>query len=397
MKHVRLYLLAAAGLMLSGCGQTLDFRNAEVSNSKIYEEGQNEPFSGRVTNVPLGVAPVPKIGSLLKLVGQFTGDNSVEGLLMGAFVLGLTDASSDSPVVCNVKVDDGLLNGDAECTLNKTGATIYKFKYADSIPTGMVKLYSAKHEGKLLAEMNLDDKGVLQGKSEIFHSENGKKVYVGTWVDGEPDGEIRRYNHENGNLIANASFKAGKFDGELVEYTPDGTTLIRKSNWVGGALQGPFEEYDETGKQIKVTTYIDNVDQQILADAQRSAKELIAAGYGSENDSSLPERLFAQLECVDNHSRSNEYKGVSRAELEKGCNLVTVETFAAERAAEVEELNRYAKEEARSMVEQGGIAADQGCVDAWTAAHRAEAGEESAVSVEQIREWQQWCAEGKEV
>ena len=51
----KLYLIVPVGifLFLAGCSkETIDFRNAEVSNSKVYKQGEDKPFTGIVTNVP---------------------------------------------------------------------------------------------------------------------------------------------------------------------------------------------------------------------------------------------------------------------------------------------------------------------------------------------------------
>ena len=42
----------AAGGLAACSGKVLDFRNAEMSNGKLYARGGNEPFTGRFTNVP---------------------------------------------------------------------------------------------------------------------------------------------------------------------------------------------------------------------------------------------------------------------------------------------------------------------------------------------------------
>jgi hypothetical protein len=47
---LRLTVVTLSAVVLAGCfGKTLDFRNAEISNGKLYQEGANEPFSGKVS------------------------------------------------------------------------------------------------------------------------------------------------------------------------------------------------------------------------------------------------------------------------------------------------------------------------------------------------------------
>jgi hypothetical protein len=35
------------------------------------------------------------------------------------------------------------------------------------------------------------------------------------------------------------------------------------------------------------------------------------------------------------------------------------------------------------------------CVDQWAAAHRKEVGDEPIITMDQIREWKEWCVVGK--
>jgi hypothetical protein len=378
-----------------GCGQTLDFRNAEVSNNLIYVEGENSPFTGRLTNAPLGVVPVPKVGKLLQLAGQFTGDNSVQGLLLGSVVLGLTSTNSESPVICDVNVDDGRLNGGAECRLNKTGTTIYKFEYEDSTPSGGLEVFSASSEyaGKLLAKATLDEQGVLQGESVIFFPDTGGKAYVGNWKDGEQAGLVRSYSKETEKLVLQATMDAGTFVGEVVQYTPNGETLLRRENWANGQRNGPYEEYDETGRLIKKTTYVDNVDQNMVAESKRLAAELLAAGL-TDDAEQASNAILGSLGCIAQQLRDPSSRNKSRAELEDDCNLPTVARVKSQREAEA--ITAAQEEAIGSMGAPQEVYSepDTECVDSWIAAYRAEAGEDAVVRHDQSEEWAEWCAKG---
>lgn len=73
--------MALMGLLaLSGCGKNLEFRNAEVSNGKIYAHGANEPFDGRVTNIPEQViVPEHVAGPRAAFTSPFTAVGNVSG------------------------------------------------------------------------------------------------------------------------------------------------------------------------------------------------------------------------------------------------------------------------------------------------------------------------------
>src|SRR5689334_14506722 len=78
------------GLALTGCSaEILDFRNAEISNNKLYSRGDNSPFSGNVTNMPLNKMPAGKIGQLVQLVSAATKDDSFRALLLTNSLIGV--------------------------------------------------------------------------------------------------------------------------------------------------------------------------------------------------------------------------------------------------------------------------------------------------------------------
>lgn len=395
MKKVRSVVAMTAALFVAGCGQTLDYRNAEISNNLIYVDGENSPFTGHLTNAPLGVVPVPKAGKLLQLAGQFTGDKSVQGLLLGSVVLGLTSTNSESPVVCDVNVDDGRLNGDAECRLNKTGTMIYTFEYEDSTPSGDLEVFSASSEyaGKLLAKATLDKQGVLQGESVIFFPDTGGKAYVGNWKDGEQAGLVRSYSKETEKLVLQATMNAGMFVGEVVQYTPNGETLLRRENWANGQRNGPYEEYDETGRLIKKTTYVDNVDQNMVAESKRLAAELLAAGLIDDVETAS-NAIMVSLDCIARESRGADGAKKSRTELEDYCSLPTVARVKSQR--EVEAITAAQEEAIGSMGAPQEVYSepDNECVDSWIAAYRAENGDDAIVRYDQNEEWAAWCAKG---
>src|SRR6218665_1412757 len=53
MKGTKYVSAVAVALLLAGCSKpVLDWRNAEVNNGLVYAMGENEPFTGNVTNIP---------------------------------------------------------------------------------------------------------------------------------------------------------------------------------------------------------------------------------------------------------------------------------------------------------------------------------------------------------
>lgn len=87
-------------VMLAACGnKVLDYRNAQITNGKVYAGNADEPFSGKVTNVPFNAVFLNQPG-YKKLIGP-----------TNALIMGLYGTS----LLCEIEVDDGALNGDVSC------------------------------------------------------------------------------------------------------------------------------------------------------------------------------------------------------------------------------------------------------------------------------------------
>ena len=216
----------------------------------------------------------------------------------------------------------------------RSDSIVYQFEYAESTPIGDVRVYSAKELGQLLATMTLDEEGRLQGLGKIFDPETGETVLTTEWVDGKREGEFRRYHRESGELVGEGVYKDGKVDGELIEYTQDGDSVLRKYTYANGALNGAYEEYDDSGNVIKKTTFIDNVDQQLVENSRQIAEELtqamVAAGHPAGDMDSLANATLSSLECIERESPKSHNSSRPKAEIEEMCGLRTAGSFKAD-------------------------------------------------------------------
>jgi hypothetical protein len=103
--------LSCAATVLVGCGsKVLDFRNAEISNGKVYANGANTPFSGKVTNVPGGTVfgPQPGYAKLIATLNKVSPDLSIADV-------GLT-------ALCDAESSDGVLEGKMQCKERHRGS-----------------------------------------------------------------------------------------------------------------------------------------------------------------------------------------------------------------------------------------------------------------------------------
>lgn len=191
----------AMALALAGCGKVLDFRNADVSNGRIYDGSNNKPFSGQVTNVPYGSVHQGGLVEFTGIVGNVLGDIG-EGLR--------------GRPLCDVHVKDGQLHGKAVCS---AGATKFaEFNFARGAADGESTIYSA--DGKVTGEADFSE-GRLHGKSKVFDPKSGKVRHELAWIHGKAEGPVETLDAE-GRVRFKVTFKNGLMEGEAIRYAADG-------------------------------------------------------------------------------------------------------------------------------------------------------------------------------
>jgi hypothetical protein len=124
-------------LLLCGCNNALDFRNAEISNNKIYEKGKNTGFSGKVTNIPLSKIPFGQIVPVSNMIGKVTGNKALNDLIY----LNSLAVIQDGGVICDTVAREGILNGETSCKASISGNCVVP---CDHIPRRSWPLFRAK-------------------------------------------------------------------------------------------------------------------------------------------------------------------------------------------------------------------------------------------------------------
>jgi hypothetical protein len=203
----RIYCLVAlmATLCMSGCSKpVLDWRNAEVSNGKIFETGADEAFDGLVTDVPHG-----KIQKLLGAAVLWSlKTNQPKGM---ANLLGGMDYE------CDVTVKDGLVADHVICRHHQSQVVAY--------------------EGQL-------NNGRLDGET-LFHSPSGGRVVVLPMKEGRVDGRVQVYFGDSPEQLSlEADMANSTYNGELIGYHPSGKVSVKGQN-SSGVPTGVWETYRE--------------------------------------------------------------------------------------------------------------------------------------------------------
>lgn len=323
----RAAMLAAVCVGLAGCGQeVLDFRNADLVNGKIYADGANKPFSGKVTNIPFSTLPTPPLMKMFHAVSHVTEDRD-----------GIEVAKQLRNLHCDAELDEGLLDGDAACTLSGMDGPYMTMRYEKGSLEGAVKVASIKAKGVTLAQANYKD-DAIEGELIINHPETGQLISSSHWRASTLHGSQENYSLKTGKLTYKATFVDGQPDGEVLSYRPDGETLLSKVQFVAGKPHGIEERYYLEGQLMKRVQWVEG----------RSVKEELWNEQGQLID------YFGRLIGGSNESPSPLASGGTAS-----------------------------------------AASSTRCVDGWTAAFRKENGDDAMVTMDQLGEWEDWCRQGK--
>lgn len=277
-------LVGIVGLWAAGCSQNvLDFRNAEVSNGKIYADGANKPFTGKVTHIPDGQilrnqAVMPSFFQPLRVLYlQKDGHMLDKVLLTGS--------------LCDVQVREGVLHGETICKFPQSDAKRYEMTFKEGRLDGQITFYGppprnwvvvkgAVSEGvldgtlevispktqKLVHRQHLK-KGVNQGSETVWDEDTGQEVGKATYVDGKVDGPILRFAADGKTPVYRAVAIRGVLNGTEEIFDPKTGVLTRKVEWSHGKRHGAWKEWDPDGK-----LRVDNVYQDDRLVSTRNAR-----------------------------------------------------------------------------------------------------------------------------
>lgn len=242
--HTLLGILLAATVLLTGCNDSvLDFRNAEISNGKLYRDGSDKPFTASVTNLPTSkFPPQPGLAPFLRTVGVVLREDNYSNdfILRGA--------------LCDVKVKDGVLEGEAVCKLPQSQTLHSRMSFRSGVIDGDYTTYDFTPANHVVANLKFD-KGVITGKEELFSPQTQKLVYQVTWQAGVPNGEEQTFDARTGKQIASLHYRNGQIEGVTTRWASDGTTVLYRTTASAGLQDGVEEEFFENGKPRRRTEW----------------------------------------------------------------------------------------------------------------------------------------------
>ncbi|WP_230954819.1 toxin-antitoxin system YwqK family antitoxin [Burkholderia gladioli] len=360
-----LVAVAIAAVLLAGCkGEVLDYRNAQMVNGKVYDGSANEPFSGKLTNVPdrsllieqagfqlagklASIALVDSLPASERNAQSFLGRSSAEILLSGA--------------VCDVQIDGGVPDGSAVCKAPQSDLVRIETSFKHGALNGPLKLSGGQNEGPLLqATFN---NGQLDGTEKVYSWTDHKLIHTFPWNNGVASGTEEAFDPNTGAVVKRATFVDGKYEGEVVHYAPDGKQVTLRATYVNGKLNGPYKEWDAGGSLIADKTYSSGVEVGADgSDVGACVNEWDDAYRVVPGRPAFPPaelQLQWKISCRAGKHPSASDSGLPGAAV------------------------------------SGEKPAPDSCVEAWTAAYRHENGVDAIVTADQLGEWQSRCKAAK--
>ncbi|WP_157510971.1 hypothetical protein [Frateuria sp. Soil773] len=374
MKRFTQSQLAGAAVVvmmtLAGCSKPiLDWRNAEVTDGLIYSPSANEPFTGVVTHVPDDFLfnNAPGYNQFMQEAG---GNRYAVARFMQALM------GSDSPsLYCRINVHKGFVDGDATCDVPRTETTVIEAQFDGGRLSGKFVYYNPdKPDQKLI--MGRFDQGQPDGTQKIYSASTGKLVKKLGWSDGAYDGDYASYNETNGKVVIEGAFAGGKRTGRWKQYTADGEHLTAKLGYSKGFYDGVAESFDPgTGKRM------------VLVDKWVNGKIDGERKTWDKNGILLTDEVYVDGKLVNSKDVSTE-----------PANQIA-KALTGPISPSTSELARTAAPSTGTPASSVPPVSLDGCVQGWTKAHHEEAakvGVDDTISIDQIKEWEDWCKAGKQ-
>jgi len=238
MKGMKYVSAVAVALLLAGCSKpALDWRNAEVNNGLVYAMGENEPFTGNVTNIPREQLRKP-IAAIERVVESMPHPVPTHGINAHWRPLG------GLMVHCQVEFDKGKLVGDMSCTYDQNGERALETHIVNGGLDGKLQLYSVSGHPYMEIPMT---KGKIDGTARGWFDGGQKKpMFEIDYRNGKLNGTSKVF-YEDGNPAVAGTFSEGRQEGEQLAYYPSGKISARVVG--SGGVISEEKYFTEEGEQ----------------------------------------------------------------------------------------------------------------------------------------------------
>ncbi|MCK4118448.1 hypothetical protein ACI2UK_13460 [Ralstonia nicotianae] len=307
--HVRPLLVAAAiAPILPACNDhALDFRNARSIDGRIYAAETDEPYSGKLVNVPSGLLLKPLVGFNKVMTNLEIALRPLPPSLMHAtgFRGFLASADIQAAILCDARVSNGYVDGNATCTTRGTNDVRLEMTFKNGRLNGKLIAYAPETEKHTLAQVAFRD-GEPDGKENIYSPATHRLVHVFNWTKGALNGAEDRFEEKTGKRTLHAMFVNGRLDGEVVKYTPDGKRLIATSEAVQACIVSQLVSREKAASELSRGTLPMNEWDTACAEAPHAAP-----AAGSQTAPAGPPSSAQVTAC--SHEPTSAYRRDQRA------------------------------------------------------------------------------------
>lgn len=219
IRRTLLALALGCIVLVTGCGQKIDYRQLEQRNGLSYKMGDNDPFAGTVKNAP---------------ISQFAmvGENGT----------------------CTVQMKGGLVDGAVSCESEK-GTRLYESRWLE---------------------------GKRDGTEKVWYATNGNLVGSVEWKAGRRSGREQRYNPLADKVISEINWVDDHKVGRERYWDTKGETVLVDLDWKNGSKTGfsnagQWQEHFVDGQVDGVRQHFTTEDSAMasaFADDDQLAREL---------------------------------------------------------------------------------------------------------------------------
>lgn len=268
LKSHRVALIATTFIvtLLAGCkGDVLDYRNVQIVNGRVYAGDANAPFSGTVTNVPVSRILSNQPG-YLKMMQNST--YAVSEPYRGGI-----DPMAIHQFLCDAKVSNGILDGDAACTTPQSDTVRMKMSFRNAALTGLMQIFDDSGNRTVL-DVTFSN-GKPDSTEKIYYAPTQQLIGQFPWKDGLLDGTIKTYDGKTGNTLLEAHYENGAVNGEMIRYAPDGKRVIYRASFTNDKLDGAEDRFNpNTGELVSHNIWESGMRVPTPEEAQATAQTL---------------------------------------------------------------------------------------------------------------------------
>ncbi|MBU9468913.1 hypothetical protein LGM75_26715 [Burkholderia multivorans] len=230
--------------------KVLDYRNVEVVNGKVYAGDANEPFSGKLTNVPSATifSGQPGFKTAIRTMEKTLPTLTLGYISAAGIDYFPTDARIPFAAYCDAQVSHGYLDGKAVCKAANSDQTLITMTFRSGQLDGELDSYAPGDTSHLFTKATFRN-GNADGRMEVYSPSTHRLVHTLMWGNGVLNGDEEGFDEVTGNRVLHATLVNGQYDGEFMRYAPDGKQLTYRAKFISGKPDGIEESYDpHTGR-----------------------------------------------------------------------------------------------------------------------------------------------------